>query len=546
MPPSKRMLPMAVAANRTPAPDRHTVARALLSVFDKAGMVELARGLVELGVELVSTGGSRAALEAAGLPVRDVSELTGFPEIMDGRVKTLHPNVHGGLLGIRADPAHAGAMETHGIHGIDLLVVNLYPFAETVASGADRASIIENIDIGGPAMIRAGAKNHAYVSVLTDPADYTAFLEELRENGGAVGLERRRRLAAKAYGMTAAYDAAVSSWFAGETEDAAPARRAFAGTLASSLRYGENPHQSAAFYLDGSKRPGVATARQVQGKELSYNNINDTDAAFELVAEFDAARTAAVAIIKHANPCGVAEGASILDAYERALACDPVSAFGGIVALNRRLDAASAAEIVKVFTEVIIAPEADEEAIALVAAKKNLRLLLTGGLPDPRAAGLLVKSVAGGLLVQSRDAGTVDALDLKVVTKRAPSEAEMADLRFAFRVAKHVKSNAIVYARNLATVGIGAGQMSRVDSARIAARKAEDAAQGAGGPVLTQGSVVASDAFFPFADGLLSAVAAGARAVIQPGGSMRDAEVIQAADDNDIAMVFTGMRHFRH
>jgi phosphoribosylaminoimidazolecarboxamide formyltransferase/IMP cyclohydrolase len=537
---------MAVAANRTPAPDRHTVARALLSVFDKAGMVDLARGLVELGVELVSTGGSRAALEAAGLPVRDVSELTGFPEIMDGRVKTLHPNVHGGLLGIRADPAHAGAMETHGIHGIDLLVVNLYPFAETVASGADRASIIENIDIGGPAMIRAGAKNHAYVSVLTDPADYTAFLEELRENGGAIGLERRRRLAAKAYGMTGAYDAAVSTWFAAETGDAAPARRAFAGTLASSLRYGENPHQSAAFYLDGSQRPGVATARQVQGKELSYNNINDTDAAFELVAEFDAARTAAVAIIKHANPCGVAEGASILDAYERALACDPVSAFGGIVALNRRLDAASAAEIVKVFTEVIIAPDADEEAIALVAAKKNLRLLLTGGLPDPRAAGLLVKSVAGGLLVQSRDSGTVDALDLKVVTKRAPSEAEMADLRFAFRVAKHVKSNAIVYARNIATVGIGAGQMSRVDSARIAARKAEDAARGAGGPVLTQGSVVASDAFFPFADGLLSAVAAGARAVIQPGGSMRDAEVIQAADDNDIAMVFTGMRHFRH
>ncbi|MBB3936334.1 bifunctional phosphoribosylaminoimidazolecarboxamide formyltransferase/IMP cyclohydrolase [Aureimonas phyllosphaerae] len=537
---------MAVAANRTPAPDRHKVARALLSVFDKAGMVDLARGLVELGVELVSTGGSRAALEAANLPVRDVSELTGFPEIMDGRVKTLHPNVHGGLLGIRADPAHAGAMETHGIHGIDLLVVNLYPFAETVASGADRASIIENIDIGGPAMIRAGAKNHAYVSVLTDPADYTAFLEELRENGGAVGLERRRSLAAKAFGMTAAYDAAVSTWFAGETGDAAPARRAFAGTLASSLRYGENPHQSAAFYLDGSQRPGVATARQVQGKELSYNNINDTDAAFELVAEFDAARTAAVAIIKHANPCGVAEGASILDAYERALACDPVSAFGGIVALNRRLDATSAAEIVKVFTEVIIAPDADEEAIALVAAKKNLRLLLTGGLPDPRAAGLLVKSVAGGLLVQSRDSGTVDALDLKVVTKRAPSEVEMADLRFAFRVAKHVKSNAIVYARNLATVGIGAGQMSRVDSARIAARKAEDAARGAGGPVLTQGSVVASDAFFPFADGLLSAVAAGARAVIQPGGSMRDAEVIQAADDNDIAMVFTGMRHFRH
>ncbi|RIY02801.1 bifunctional phosphoribosylaminoimidazolecarboxamide formyltransferase/IMP cyclohydrolase PurH [Aureimonas flava] len=537
---------MAVAANRTPAPDRHPVRRALLSVFDKAGLAELASGLVALGVELVSTGGSRAALEAAGLPVRDVSELTGFPEIMDGRVKTLHPGVHGGLLGIRADPAHAAAMEAHAIAGIDLLVVNLYPFADTVASGADRASVIENIDIGGPAMVRAGAKNHAYVSVLTDPADYAGFLEELRANGGTVDLDRRRRLAGKAFGMTAAYDAAVSAWFAGDTGEAAPARRAFAGTLASSLRYGENPHQSAAFYLDGSGRPGVATARQVQGKALSYNNINDTDAAFELVAEFDAARTAAVAIIKHANPCGVAEGASLAEAYGRALACDPVSAFGGIVALNRRLDAAAAAEIVKVFTEVIIAPEADEEAVALVAAKKNLRLLLTGGLPDPRAEGLLVKSVAGGLLVQSRDAGAVDALDLQVVTKRAPSEAEMADLRFAFRVAKHVKSNAIVYARDLATVGIGAGQMSRVDSARIAARKAEDAAEAAGGPVLTKGSVVASDAFFPFADGLLSAVAAGARAVIQPGGSMRDAEVIQAADDNDIAMVFTGMRHFRH
>ncbi|WP_019994703.1 bifunctional phosphoribosylaminoimidazolecarboxamide formyltransferase/IMP cyclohydrolase [Aureimonas ureilytica] len=537
---------MAVAANLYPAPDRHPVRRALLSVFDKTGLVDLARGLSARGVELVSTGGTRAAIEAAGLPVRDVSELTGFPEIMDGRVKTLHPGVHGGLLGMRADPAHQAAMDTHGIFGLDLLVVNLYPFAQTVASGADKASIIENIDIGGPAMIRAGAKNHAYVSVLTDPADYDAFLAALDEGKGEVELDLRRRLAGKAYGLTASYDAAVSAWFAGVTQDVAPARRAFAGTLSSSLRYGENPHQTASFYLDGSNRAGVATARQVQGKELSYNNINDTDAAFELVAEFDPARTAAVAIIKHANPCGVAEGGTLLDAYAKALACDPVSAFGGIVALNRKLDAQSAAEIVKVFTEVIIAPEADEEAIALVAAKKNLRLLLTGGLPDPRAPGLLVKSVAGGLLVQSRDSGTVDALDLKVVTKRAPSEQEMADLRFAFRVAKHVKSNAIVYAKDLATVGIGAGQMSRVDSARIAARKAEDAAQAAGGQVLTRGSAVASDAFFPFADGLLSAVAAGATAVIQPGGSMRDQEVIDAADEHGIAMVFTGMRHFRH
>ena len=537
---------MAVAANLYPAPDRHPVRRALLSVFDKTGLVDLARGLSARGVELVSTGGTRAAIEAAGLPVRDVSELTGFPEIMDGRVKTLHPGVHGGLLGMRADPAHQAAMDTHGISGLDLLVVNLYPFAQTVASGADKASIIENIDIGGPAMIRAGAKNHAYVSVLTDPADYDGFLTALDEGKGEVELDLRRRLAGKAYGLTASYDAAVSAWFAGVTQDVAPARRAFAGTLSSSLRYGENPHQTASFYLDGSNRAGVATARQVQGKELSYNNINDTDAAFELVAEFDPARTAAVAIIKHANPCGVAEGGTLLDAYAKALACDPVSAFGGIVALNRRLDAQSAAEIVKVFTEVIIAPEADEEAIALVAAKKNLRLLLTGGLPDPRAPGLLVKSVAGGLLVQNRDSGTVDALDLRVVTKRAPSEQEMADLRFAFRVAKHVKSNAIVYAKDLATVGIGAGQMSRVDSARIAARKAEDAAQAAGGEVLTRGSAVASDAFFPFADGLLSAVAAGATAVIQPGGSMRDQEVIDAADEHGIAMVFTGMRHFRH
>ena len=524
--------------------DQVRVTRALLSVSDKEGLVAFATALDRLGIELVSTGGTHKALRAAGLAVTEVADLTGFPEMMDGRVKTLHPGVHGGLLGMRADPAHAEAMQAHGIAGIDLLVVNLYPFAETVASGAEPAAIIENIDIGGPAMIRAGAKNHAFVAVLTDPADYSAFLEALETGGGETELAHRRRLAGKAYGLTAAYDAAVSTWFAGATGETAPARRSFAGELASTLRYGENPHQSAAFYHDGSRRAGVATARQVQGKELSYNNINDTDAAFELVAEFDPARTAAVAIIKHANPCGVAEGATLAEAYARALACDPVSAFGGIVALNRRLDAASAAEIVKVFTEVIIAPEADEEAIALVAAKKNLRLLLTGGLPDAGAPGLTVKSVAGGLLVQSRDDGLVDRLDLKVVTKRAPSEREMADLRFAFRVAKHVKSNAIVYARDLATVGIGAGQMSRVDSARIAARKAEDAA--AGGPLLTKGSAVASDAFFPFADGLLSAVAAGATAVIQPGGSMRDAEVIAAADEHDIAMVFTGMRHFRH
>ncbi|MFD2239203.1 bifunctional phosphoribosylaminoimidazolecarboxamide formyltransferase/IMP cyclohydrolase [Aureimonas populi] len=536
---------MALAANTFPAPDRLPLRRALLSVFDKSGLVEFARGLSELGVELLSTGGTAKALSAAGLAVRDVSDVTGFPEIMDGRVKTLHPAVHGGLLGIRADPAHAAAMEAHGIQGIDLLVVNLYPFEETVASGAEAPAVIENIDIGGPAMIRAGAKNHAYVAVATDPADYGAILEAVREGQGT-DLSLRRRLAAKAFGLTASYDGAVSAWFAAKAGEGAPARASFSGTLAGTLRYGENPHQSAAFYRTGEVRAGVSTARQVQGKELSYNNINDTDAAFELVAEFDPQRTAAVAIIKHANPCGVAEGESLAQAYGRALACDPVSAFGGIVALNRRLDAASAAEIVKIFTEVIIAPEADEEAIALVAARKNLRLLLTGGLPDPRARGTLVKSVAGGLLVQSRDAGHIDDLDLKVVTRRAPTATEMADLKFAFRVAKHVKSNAIVYARDLATVGIGAGQMSRVDSARIAARKAQDAASAAGGEPLTRGSAVASDAFFPFADGLLSAVEAGATAVIQPGGSMRDEEVIRAADEHGIAMVLTGMRHFRH
>ncbi|MCD1643979.1 bifunctional phosphoribosylaminoimidazolecarboxamide formyltransferase/IMP cyclohydrolase [Aurantimonas coralicida] len=538
---------MSLKANATQAPDRVRVRRALLSVFDKTGLVDFARELAALDVELVSTGGTYRALSEAGLAVRDVSELTGFTEIMDGRVKTLHPGVHGGLLGIRDDAEHAKAMETHGIAGIDMLVSNLYPFEETLAGGADTATIVENIDIGGPAMIRAGAKNHGYVTVVVDPAEYGTVLQALKSANGETDFALRQRLAAAAYARTAAYDAAVSTWFAGVVGDEMPQRVSVAGTLSEALRYGENPHQSAGFYRTGESRAGVATARQLQGKALSYNNINDTDAAFELVGEFDPARTAAVAIIKHANPCGVAEGSDLLDAYRKALACDPVSAFGGIVALNRKLDRAAAEAIVQVFTEVIIAPEADEDAIAIVAGKKNLRLLLTGGLPDPRAAGRTVKSVAGGLLVQSRDAGVVDDLDLKVVTRRAPSETELADLKFAFRVAKHVKSNAIVYARDLATVGVGAGQMSRVDSARIAARKAEDAAAAAGhAEPLTRGAVVASDAFFPFADGLLSAVAAGATAVIQPGGSMRDDEVIKAADDNDIAMVMTGMRHFRH
>ena len=477
----------------------------------------------------------------------DVSELTGFPEMMDGRVKTLHPKVHGGLLAMRDNTDHAASMQAHGIRPIDLLVVNLYPFEATVAQGADFATCIENIDIGGPAMIRAAAKNHGDVAVIVDAGDYAVLLAELEQHGGATTLALRKKLAAKAYARTAAYDAAISNWFADQLADPAPAYRAFGGHLLEPLRYGENPHQSAAFYGTGEPRPGVATARQLQGKQLSYNNINDTDAAYECVAEFDPKRAAACVIVKHANPCGVAEGASLIDAYRKALACDPVSAFGGIVAVNRTLDAEAARAITDIFTEVIIAPDASDEAIAIVGAKKNLRLLIADGMPDPRAAGTTVKSVAGGLLVQSRDNAVVEDMAFKVVTKRAPTNAELRDLAFAFRVAKHVKSNTIVYAKDCATVGIGAGQMSRIDSARIAASKAEDAAQAAGlKEPATKGSVVASDAFFPFADGLLVAIEAGATAVVQPGGSVRDDEVIKAADDHGIAMVFTGTRHFRH
>jgi phosphoribosylaminoimidazolecarboxamide formyltransferase/IMP cyclohydrolase len=467
--------------------------------------------------------------------------------MMDGRVKTLHPLVHGGLLAIRDNADHMAALEAHHIAPIDLLVVNLYPFEQTLDRGGDFADCIENIDIGGPAMIRAAAKNHGDVAVVVEPADYQAVLDELAAQSGATTLSLRRRLAAKAYARTAAYDAAISNWFAAELNSEAPDFRAFGGRLIQKLRYGENPHQSAAFYRTPQRRPGVTTMRQLQGKELSYNNINDTDAAYECVAEFDPARTAACVIVKHANPCGVAEGPDLLRAYRKALSCDQTSASGGIVAVNRRLDAEAARAIIEIFTEVIIAPDASEEAIALIAARKNLRLLLAGQLPDPRAMGLTAKTVAGGLLVQGRDNAVVDDMTLQVVTKRAPTEAELRDLRFAFRVAKHVKSNTIVYAKDLATVGIGAGQMSRVDSARIAARKAEDAAaeMKLAAP-LTRGSVVASDAFFPFTDGLMVAVEAGATAVIQPGGSIRDGEIIQAADDAGIAMVLTGMRHFRH
>ncbi|MDI3338291.1 bifunctional phosphoribosylaminoimidazolecarboxamide formyltransferase/IMP cyclohydrolase [Defluviimonas aestuarii] len=523
------------------------IARALISVSDKTGLLDFAKGLAERGVELLSTGGTSAMLREAGLSVRDVADVTGFPEMMDGRVKTLHPKVHGGLLALRDNAGHLVAMEQHGIEPIDLLVVNLYPFEATVAKGADYDTCVENIDIGGPAMIRAAAKNHAHVVVVVDPEDYAKVLGDMDQHGNKTCPKFRRKLAQRAYARTAAYDAAVSNWLAGAIGDAAPRRRAFAGTLAQTLRYGENPHQSAAFYTDGSVRPGVSTAVQHQGKELSYNNINDTDAAFELVAEFDPDEGPACAIIKHANPCGVARGATLLEAYKAAYDCDRTSAFGGIVALNRVLDAATAEEICQIFTEVVIAPGADDAAKTVFAAKKNLRLLTTDGLPDPTSPGLAYRQVAGGFLVQDRDNGVITENDLKVVTKRAPSEAELADLLFAWKVAKHVKSNAIVYVKGGATMGIGAGQMSRVDSTRIAARKSADMAEALGlAEPTVKGSVVASDAFFPFPDGLLTAAEAGATAVIQPGGSMRDDEVIAAADDAGLAMVFTGQRHFRH
>jgi len=538
---------MAVAFTPVQTPDKHAVRRALISVSDKTNLIEFAKKLVGHGITLISTGGTAKAIAAAGLPVSDVSELTHFPEIMDGRVKTLHPAIHGALLGIRDNPDHAAAMKQHGIEGIDLAVVNLYPFAETRRSGADSATMIENIDIGGPAMIRAAAKNHAYTAIVTDPQDYDEVVAELDRHDGALPHSYRRELAARAFARTAAYDAAVANWFAESLDMAAPRWQTIAGKRHTLMRYGENPHQSAAFYTTDERRPGVATARIVQGKQLSYNNINDTDAAFELVAEFNPVETAAVAIIKHANPCGVALGATLEEAYVKALACDPVSAFGGIVALNRPLDAQAAQQIVKIFTEVIIAPDVTDEARQIVAQKKNLRLLATGGLPDACAPGVMVRSVAGGMLVQSRDNAVFDESAMKIVSKRQPTAQELQDLQFAFRVVKHVKSNAIVYARDGATVGIGAGQTSRLDSARIAVHKARDAAAAAGlAEPRTKGCVVASDAFFPFADGLLSAIEAGATAVIQPGGSIRDQDVIAAADEHNVAMVMTGMRHFRH
>lgn len=522
------------------------IRRALISVSDKEGLVERAKALVGFGVELVSTGGTSRALKDAGLEVKDVADLTGYPEMMDGRVKTLHPAVHGGLLFLRDNDSHKADAETHGIEAIDLVYINLYPFEATAASGAGFEDCIENIDIGGPAMLRAAAKNYQHVAVCTDGVDLDAVIGLMKENDGHVSAEACKWLSAKTYARTAAYDAAISSWYMSQIDEAAPDWRGFGGRLQEKLRYGENPHQKAAFYVTGEDRPGVATARQIQGKALSYNNINDTDAAYELIGELGD-ETPAVAIIKHANPCGVALGNTAIDAYREALACDSTSAFGGIVALNRPLDEVTAKEITSIFTEVVIAPGADEAAIEVFKKKKNLRLLLTKGLPDPAAPGTTVKTVAGGLLVQDRDFGRISRNDLKVVTKIAPTEAQLDDLLFAWRVAKHVKSNTIVYAKDRATVGIGAGQMSRIDSARIAARKAEDAKEKEGfADLRTSGCVAASDAFFPFPDGMLAAAAAGASAIIQPGGSIRDDDVIAAADEAGLAMVLTGMRHFRH
>lgn len=509
---------------------------ALISASDKTGLVAFAQALVETGTKILSTGGSAKMLREAGIAVTEVSEHTGFPEILDGRVKTLVPQVHGGILGRRKDSSHVAQMAAHGIEPIDLVAVNLYPFEATVERGAAFEDCIENIDIGGPAMIRSAAKNHESVAVLTEPEHYTQVLEDIAAHGGT-RLATRRFLAAAAYARTAAYDSAISGWFAEQLDTSYPVRFSISGSKKQDLRYGENPHQSAAFYTTSPARRGVATATQHQGKELSYNNYNDTDAAFECVAEFV---EPTIVIVKHANPCGVATATTISDAWDQALACDPVSAFGGIVALNRPLDEETAAKIATIFTEVIIAPEVSTAAQNLLATKKNLRLLTTGGMPAANEAGVMFKSLAGGFLLQNRDIGQVCAADLKIVTKRAPTATEIQDMLFAFKVAKHVKSNAIVYAKNNATIGVGAGQMNRLDSARIAAWR------GKGAKLDFTSCAVASDAFFPFADGLEAAIAAGASCVIQPGGSIRDPEVIAAADRAGVAMAFTNMRHFRH
>ncbi len=534
-----------MSENKIRDPREIKVKRAVISVSDKDGIEDFARKIHEMGVEILSTGGTAKLLSEAGIPVKDVSEHTGYPEMMDGRIKTLHPKVHGGILAKRDDPSHTASMDEHGITAIDMIVVNLYPFAETVSSNADFDTCIENIDIGGPAMIRAAAKNHDYVAIVTDPQDYERVLDEMKDHDGALTYPLRQQLAANAFALAATYDSNIASWFAAQTKENYPRRISFSGTLKQTLRYGENPHQTAALYLvDGSLRPGAARAAQVQGKELSYNNLNDTNAAFELVADFE---NPTVAIIKHANPCGIASAENTLDAYMRALQCDPISAFGGIIAVNRPLNAETAQAIIEGFVEVIIAPSIDAQAAEILEKKNKIRVLTTGEMPDIHQPRRQVVRIAGGLLVQDCDIGHINEDDLKVVTDREPTKDEMKDLIFAFKVAKHVKSNAIVYAKNQASVGIGAGQMSRIDSSRIAALKAKDAAKEIGfDDPLTKGSVVASDAFFPFADGLIAAAEAGVTAIIQPGGSIRDEEVIEAANERGLAMVFTGIRHFRH
>ena len=520
------------------------IRRALISVSDKSGIVEFGRALAARGVTIISTGGSAQTLVAAWVPVTEVAEVTGVAEFLDGRVKTLHPAIHAGLLARRDRPDHAAALAERRIAPIDLLVCNLYPFAQTVASGAEPEDCVENIDIGGVALIRAAAKNYDAVTVVPASADYDRVLAELAAGGGAVGVEMRRELARKAFALTAAYDAAIAEWMDRDEPTSFPETLVVTGRLADRLRYGENPHQSAAFYRTDDTRPGVATARQLQGKELSYNNYGDADAAFELVAEF---ASPAVAIVKHANPCGAAIGTTLHGAWDKALACDRVSAFGGIVALNRRLDGPTAEAIARLLIEVVIVPEADEAARAILARRTGLRLLVTGETPEPATAGRTFRALAGGVLVQERERVSIGRHGLRTVTRREPSETEIADLLFADIVAKHVKSNAVVFARGGATVGIGAGQMSRVDSVRIAAAKAAEAGKSAGlAQSRTFGSVLASDAFFPFADGLEAAIEAGVTAVIQPGGSVRDKEVVAAADAAGIAMVFTGIRHFRH
>ncbi|MDH5722312.1 MAG: bifunctional phosphoribosylaminoimidazolecarboxamide formyltransferase/IMP cyclohydrolase [Alphaproteobacteria bacterium] len=527
------------------APNSIKIERALISVSDKTGIVDFAKKLASFDIEILSTGGTAKTLTDAGIKVKEVSEHTQFPEIMEGRVKTLHPKIHGGLLAKRDEDDHIKAMQENDISTIDMLVVNLYPFVKTVQSGADFDTCIENIDIGGPAMIRAAAKNHEHVAVITDPQDYEKVITSMEETDGHIGANIRKKLALTAFSMTATYDSSISSWLADQAQEAITRRTSFSGTLKQKLRYGENPHQTAALYLtDHSVRPGAARALQKQGKELSYNNLNDTDAAFELVSEFE---EPAVAIIKHANPCGVAIAEDTLAAYHHALMCDQTSAFGGIIATNRPLTADLATLITERFVEVIIAPKVDDDALKVLQKKDKIRVLETGAMPDKEQKRKLVKCIAGGLLVQEDDRYIINEDDLKVVSDREPTDQEMKDMLFAFTVAKHVKSNAIVYAKDGATVGIGAGQMSRIDSSRIAAWKAQQAAEDAGwDEPLTKASVVASDAFFPFADGLIAAADAGVTAIIQPGGSIRDQEVIDAANERGLAMIFTGMRHFRH